>query len=78
MRIRDNGAGIDPAILNREYKGTLGLRGMKERAKLVGETLALWSQVDVGTEVDLNIPAASVYAKSSSPRWSLASRFWNS
>jgi signal transduction histidine kinase/ligand-binding sensor domain-containing protein len=79
MCIRDNGAGIDPAILNREYKdGHWGLRGMKERAKLVGGTLGLWSHVDVGTEVDLHIPAASVYAKSPSPRWSLASRFWNS
>jgi signal transduction histidine kinase len=76
LRIGDNGTGIDPAILNLEHKaGHWGLRGMRERAKLVGGTLGLWSQPNVGTEIELIIPAASVYAKPPSVRWSVLSRF---
>jgi signal transduction histidine kinase len=77
LRIGDNGTGIDPAILNLEHKaGHWGLRGMRERAKLVGGALELWSQPSVGTEIELIIPAASVYAKPPSVRWSIVSRFW--
>jgi len=70
LRVGDNGVGIDPAILNRDYKaGHWGLRGMRERAKLVGGTLEIWSQLNVGTEIDLSIPATSVYAKPARGRW---------
>ncbi|WP_263353221.1 sensor histidine kinase [Acidicapsa acidisoli] len=76
LRIGDNGTGIDPAILNRDHKaGHWGLRGMRERAKLVGGTLEVWSQPNVGTEIELSIPAASVYAKPPSVRWSILSSF---
>ena len=76
LRIGDNGTGIDPAILNRDQKaGHWGLRGMRERAKLVGGTLEVWSQPNVGTEIELSIPAASVYAKPPSVRWSILSSF---
>jgi len=76
LRIGDNGTGIDPAILNRDHKaGHWGLRGMRERAKLVGGTLEVWSQPNVGTEIELSIPAASVYAKPASVRWSILSNF---
>jgi hypothetical protein len=37
---------------------------MRERAKLVGGKLAIWSQVDSGTEVELTIPASKAYTKS--------------
>jgi len=70
LRIRDDGAGIDPAILESEHKaGHWGLRGMRERAEFVGGTLELWSQVGTGTEVELNIPAESVYARSPARTW---------
>ncbi len=79
LRIGDNGAGIDPAILNRDHKaGHWGLRGMQERAKLVGGTLEVWSQPNVGTEIELSISAATVYAKPPSVRRSILSRFWQS
>jgi signal transduction histidine kinase/ligand-binding sensor domain-containing protein len=78
VRIGDNGTGIDPAILNRDHKaGHWGLRGMRERAKLVGGTLEVWSQLNVGTEIAVSIPAASVYAKAPIARWSIFSRFRN-
>lgn len=76
VRIGDDGKGIDPAILNRDLKaGHWGLRGVRERAKLVGGTLEVWSQLNVGTEIDLSIPAANVYAKQPAVRWSVLSRF---
>jgi hypothetical protein len=41
---------------------------MHERAKLVGGKLAIWSEIDRGTEAELTIPASVVYAKPSSVR----------
>jgi len=76
LRIGDNGTGIDPAILDREHKaGHWGLRGMRERAKLVGGTLEVWSQVNGGTEIELNVPAAHIYEKPHSARWSVLSLY---
>jgi signal transduction histidine kinase/ligand-binding sensor domain-containing protein len=70
LRIRDDGKGIDPAILgDGRSLGHWGLHGMQERAKLVGGTLEVWSQVDVGTEIVVKIPAANIYAKPTSARW---------
>ena len=79
LRIGDDGGGIDPAILNQDHKtGHWGLPGMRERAKLVGGTLEVWSQVEKGTEIELSIPAASVYARTlAAPRF-IFSRFWRS
>jgi hypothetical protein len=34
-------------------QGHYGLRGMPERAALMGGTLAVWSEVSVGTELEL-------------------------
>jgi signal transduction histidine kinase len=62
VRVRDNGKGIDPKLLsdgNRE--GHFGLRGMRERAKLMGGNLTVWSEPDAGTEVELSIAAAHAY-----------------
>jgi signal transduction histidine kinase/ligand-binding sensor domain-containing protein len=76
VRIRDDGKGINPEILGRDHAaGHWGLRGMRERAKLVGGSLEVWSQLDAGTEIELNIPATSAYAKSPNANRSLLSRF---
>jgi hypothetical protein len=37
---------------------------MHERAKLVGGKLAVWSELDSGTDAELTIPASIAYAKS--------------
>jgi signal transduction histidine kinase len=74
LRVRDDGKGIDPTILNgRGRPGHYGLPGMHERAKLVGGKLALWSELNSGTEAELTIPASIAYAKSSAAR---RSTFW--
>jgi signal transduction histidine kinase/ligand-binding sensor domain-containing protein len=62
VRVRDDGKGIDPKLLSDdEREGHFGLRGMRERAKLIGGKLAVWSEVDAGTEVELTIPAERAY-----------------
>ena len=64
LRVRDDGKGIDPKLLSGDGPaGHYGLHGMRERAKLVGGRLAVWSKLDSGTEVELSIPASTVYAK---------------
>jgi signal transduction histidine kinase/ligand-binding sensor domain-containing protein len=63
VRIRDSGKGIDPQFLRAPGKaGHYGIHGMRERAKLIGATLSVWSAVDAGTEVELTIPAQRAYA----------------
>ncbi|MBV8051123.1 MAG: ATP-binding protein [Acidobacteriaceae bacterium] len=63
LRVRDDGKGMDPAVLATQgSEGHYGLRGMPERAKLIGGKLSVWSEVDSGTEVELRIPARTAYA----------------
>jgi signal transduction histidine kinase/ligand-binding sensor domain-containing protein len=63
LRVRDDGKGIDPAVLSRqESEGHYGLPGMRERAELVGGKLTVWSEVGTGTEVELRAPANIAYA----------------
>ncbi len=77
MRVRDDGKGIDPRHLDKDGRaGHYGLRGMRERAKLMRGKLAMWSELDSGTEVELSIPASTAYAASPAPRRSwLAEKF---
>jgi signal transduction histidine kinase/ligand-binding sensor domain-containing protein len=69
VRIRDDGKGIDPEVLRTEGReGHFGLRGMRERAKLAGGKLTVWSGLNAGTEVELSIPALHAYGSSSASR----------
>ena len=69
LRVRDNGKGIDPKVLEAGARdGHYGLPGMRERAKLVGGKLAVWSELDSGTETELTIPASIAYVKSQAAR----------
>jgi glucose-6-phosphate-specific signal transduction histidine kinase len=53
---------MDAAFLaGREPTGHFGLNGMRERAKLAGGNLTVWSEVDAGTEVELRLPAGIAY-----------------
>jgi signal transduction histidine kinase len=63
LRIRDDGKGIDPAVLQEGARtGHWGLPGIRERAKQIGAKLALWSESGAGTEVELTVPASVAYA----------------
>ena len=73
VRVRDDGKGIDPKFLGeQERTGHWGLNGMCERAKAVGGNLAVWGEVDSGSEIEVTIPASIAYAKSGTHRswWS--------
>ena len=75
LRVRDDGKGIDQAVLAAQgIEGHYGLRGMPERAALIGGKLAVWSEVGAGTEVELRLPASTVYATSARRSW--WSRLW--
>jgi len=56
VRIRDNGCGIDPQMLEDGSDGHWGLAGMRERATRIGGLLKILSSPAVGTEVQLSIP----------------------
>ena len=74
LRVRDDGKGIDPRVLGEGGRaGHHGLPGLRERARLVGGELAIWSELDSGTEIELSIPGSVAFAKSSDPRRSIAS-----
>lgn len=61
LRIRDNGAGIDPTVMKTGREGHWGLQGMRERAQQIGAQLEIWSQAGAGTEVELCIPGSVAY-----------------
>jgi signal transduction histidine kinase/streptogramin lyase len=72
IRIRDDGAGIDSAILREGHRdGHFGLPGMRERAQKVGAHLEVWSRTGAGTEVEVRIAAGVAYV--SEPK---SSRLW--
>jgi signal transduction histidine kinase len=62
LRVRDDGKGIAPTILVRDGRaGHFGLHGIRERAELMGGKVAVWSELDSGTEVELTVPASRAY-----------------
>ena len=63
LRVRDDGNGLDPAVVRGEGRpGHFGLHGMRERATLIGARLDVWSKLHSGTEVELTVPASRAYA----------------
>jgi two-component system sensor histidine kinase UhpB len=52
LRIGDDGRGIAPELLDSSY----GIRGMRERALLIGATLDVRSRLGEGTTVELVVP----------------------
>jgi signal transduction histidine kinase len=69
MRVRDDGHGIDEQTLTGGRPGHWGLRGMRERAQVIGGNLVIWSRPGVGTEIDLEIPADLAYEKGFRSLW---------
>ena len=61
MRVRDNGCGIDPELLEAGREGHWGLAGMRERATRIGGLLKISSSANGGTEVQLSIPSALAF-----------------
>lgn len=76
LRVRDDGRGIEPEILEAGGRsGHWGLQGMRERAEKIGGQLRFWSRPETGTEVELTVPGATAYQGSSQrPKKKLFSR----
>ena len=73
VRVRDNGRGIAPPIVDQGRPGHFGLPGMRERAERMGAVLRLWSREGAGTEVEIHVPAKTAFTDWS-PRRGL--RWW--
>jgi len=62
LRVRDDGRGIDPEVLEQGGRPAhWGLPGMRERAQRIGAQLLLWSRPQAGTEVELTVPGRTAY-----------------
>ena len=75
--IRDNGCGMDSAVLRSGKHGRWGLPGMRERSERIGGRLHIWSSASAGTEVELSVPGLVAFESMSSSvlqRWFLK---WN-
>lgn len=64
LEVRDDGVGFDPK--EAAASGRFGLAGMRERAEMVGGSLAVVSAPGAGTTVTLRIPA-TILGRSSDP-----------
>jgi signal transduction histidine kinase/ligand-binding sensor domain-containing protein len=75
LRVRDDGKGISSDVFRGDgLEGHYGLHGMRERAKLVGGKLTIWTELDSGTEIEIIIPGARAYVKSTRPFWYFGKR----
>jgi hypothetical protein len=64
IRVRDDGIGVDSTILARGQRaGHWALPAMRERGESVGGRLKVWSERNLGTEVELRVSAVIAYAK---------------
>ncbi|HYV13004.1 MAG TPA: two-component regulator propeller domain-containing protein [Pyrinomonadaceae bacterium] len=71
LRVRDDGRGIDPHILEAGGRsGHWGLQGMHERAQKIGGQLKFWSRPETGTEVELIVRGATAYQDASQKSFS--------
>jgi PAS domain S-box-containing protein len=66
MRIRDDGRGMDPQVLEKGRDGHWGLAGMRERATRIGGLLKILSSATAGTEIQLSIPLERSFSHHSS------------
>jgi signal transduction histidine kinase len=56
LAIEDDGQGIDAESVEEAADGRLGIRGMEERAALIGGRLEICSTAGSGTRVALTVP----------------------
>lgn len=65
LLVRDDGRGIDPAILQAGRVGHWGLSGMRERSEHIQSVLKLRSRLGTGTEIELTVPGVIAFGRSS-------------
>ena len=68
--VRDDGRGIEPAILEKGGRaGHYGIGGMRERARRIEGTLSIRSTPGEGSEVWLTVPCDEAYSDVKPPIW---------
>jgi signal transduction histidine kinase len=68
VSVRDDGRGIDQAVLREGKAGHWGLEGMRERAQSMRAGFRVLSRPAAGTEVELVVPAAIAFVADTAPR----------
>jgi signal transduction histidine kinase len=63
LRVKDNGAGIEAAVLTDGKAGHFGLQGMRERAERIRSKLTINSAPNSGTEMTLVVPGKVIFRK---------------
>jgi nitrate/nitrite-specific signal transduction histidine kinase len=63
LRVRDNGVGIDPAIVGENMEGHFGLAGMRERAHRIMAKFSVKTSTVSGTEIKLVVPGSLIYRR---------------
>ena len=72
LRVRDDGSGITPEVLQEGGRPDhWGLPGMRERAQKIGAQLQVWSRPKAGTEIELTVPGTTAYPSVRSRPWRL-------
>ncbi len=66
LLVRDNGIGIDAAVVDKGKDGHFGLQGMRERAARIGAKPTLNSFTTSGTETKVVVPGGIAFRKTSS------------
>lgn len=57
LTVRDDGQGFDPGAVS---ESSHGIQGMRERARILGGTLAITSRPGAGTTVSVGVRLAGV------------------
>lgn len=75
VRVRDDGAGIDQAVLDAGGReGHFGLKGMQERASKIDGALTIRSRPGQGAEIEVTVPGAVAYRSRRRPWWAILAR----
>jgi ligand-binding sensor domain-containing protein/signal transduction histidine kinase len=69
LHVSDNGAGINPEVVEKGKEGHFGLRGMRERAERIGSKFTLVSSAGSGTAITLVVPGRLAF-NTKHPIWS--------
>jgi len=69
LRVKDNGAGIAPAIIAEGKAEHFGLQGMRERADRIDSKFTLVSSPDSGTEITLVVPGSIIFQRARATRF---------
>jgi signal transduction histidine kinase len=63
LRVKDNGSGIEPEVVEQGKPGHFGLQGMRERASRIEGKLTISSGKGAGTTVTLVVPGGIAFRK---------------